>query len=74
MLPFPKLDTNTMPSLANSGAQRAQPRMLAPGYYSQECNAHKRCDQGEYKIALPIWSRLILSNTFNFIVHDCHLE
>lgn len=35
-----------MPSVADSGAQRAQPRMLAPGYYSQECNAHKRCDAG----------------------------
>ena len=46
MLPFPQLDPN-MPSLANSGVQRPQPRMLAPGYYSQECNAHKRCDQGE---------------------------
>lgn len=23
-------------------------RMLAPGYYSQECNAHKPCDKGKY--------------------------
>lgn len=48
LLPFPQLDPDQMPSVADSGAQRAQPRMLAPGYYSQECNAHKRCDPGKY--------------------------
>lgn len=25
-----------------------QPRMLAPGYYSQECNAHKACPEKKY--------------------------
>ena len=49
MLPFPQMDPDHVPdmsSLANGGAARAQPRMLAPGYYSQECNAHKPCDPG----------------------------
>ena len=26
-----------------------QPRMLAPGYYSQECNAHKACPESKIK-------------------------
>lgn len=49
MLPFPQMDPDHVPdmsALANGGAARAQPRMLAPGYYSQECNAHKPCDPG----------------------------
>ncbi|XP_001641952.2 dickkopf-related protein 3 [Nematostella vectensis] len=33
---------------ARYGQERAQPRMLSPGYYSQECNAHKPCDKGRY--------------------------
>jgi len=49
MMPFPQMDPDHVPdmsSLATGGAARAQPRMLAPGYYSQECNAHKPCDPG----------------------------
>lgn len=49
MMSFPQMDPGMSP-LANGGmtggAARAQPRMLAPGYYSQECNAHKPCDPG----------------------------
>ena len=33
------------PSLAKRND--IQPRMLAPGYYSQECNAHKACPESE---------------------------
>ena len=45
-MPFPQMDPGHVPdmsSLANGGAARAQ---LAPGYYPQECNAHKPCDPG----------------------------
>ncbi|KAK3726291.1 hypothetical protein QZH41_012716 [Actinostola sp. cb2023] len=31
-------------SMAGGGAEKARARMLSPGYYSQECNAHKPCD------------------------------
>ena len=44
-MPDPQMNSE-MPSIGSEGAERAQPRMLAPGYYSQECNAHKPCDQG----------------------------
>lgn len=54
MMPFPEMDPD-MPSLANGGSERAQPRMLAPGYYSQECNAHKPCDPGEFNA--PLWPK-----------------
>ena len=42
-----------LPSLGGGGGGGAgqagpAPRMLAPGYYSQECNAHKPCDQGKH--------------------------
>jgi len=47
MMPLPLMDPD-MPSLGNNGAAKAQPRMLAPGYYSQECNAHKPCDPARY--------------------------
>ncbi|CAH3144815.1 unnamed protein product [Pocillopora meandrina] len=47
MQPFPQMESDMAP-LANAGAEKPQPRMLAPGYYSQECNAHKPCDQGKY--------------------------
>lgn len=50
-----------MPSAADSGAQRAQPRMLAPGYYSQECNAHKRCDPGNPIIICARFTELYLT-------------
>ena len=46
-MPDPQMNSE-MPSIGSEGAERAQPRMLAPGYYSQECNAHKPCDQGGY--------------------------
>lgn len=49
MMPLPLMDPD-VPSLGNNGAAKAQPRMLAPGYYSQECNAHKPCDPGKFKI------------------------
>ena len=26
---------------------KAEPRMLSPGYYSQECNAHKPCEKSK---------------------------
>lgn len=45
MQPFPQMGSDMAP-LANAGVEKPQPRMLAPGYYSQECNAHKPCDQG----------------------------
>lgn len=48
MMPFPQMDGPGMAPLASAGAERAQPRMLAPGYYSQECNAHKPCDTAKY--------------------------
>lgn len=47
MQPFPQMGSDMAP-LANAGVEKPQPRMLAPGYYSQECNAHKPCDQGKY--------------------------
>lgn len=47
MQPFPQMGSDMSP-LANAGVEKPQPRMLAPGYYSQECNAHKPCDQGKY--------------------------
>jgi len=33
---------------ATSKRNDIQPRMLAPGYYSQECNAHKACPEKKY--------------------------
>ena len=59
-MPFPQMDPEHVPdmaSLANGGVARAQPRMLAPGYYSQECNAHKPCDPGgltQFSCVLPV--------------------
>lgn len=52
-MPFPQMDPGMSP-LANGGVARAQPRMLAPGYYSQECNAHKPCDQGELDCSFSV--------------------
>ena len=48
-MPFPEMDPQMSPLGDNAGTARPQPRMLAPGYYSQECNAHKPCEQGELK-------------------------
>lgn len=64
LLPFPQLDPDAMPSVADSGAQRAQPRMLAPGYYSQECNAHKRCDPGN---PIIICARYTAESLYSFL-------
>lgn len=56
-----------MPSVADSGAQRAQPRMLAPGYYSQECNAHKRCDGGNPIIICARFTAVIMYSFCLFV-------
>lgn len=60
-----------MPSVADSGAQRAQPRMLAPGYYSQECNAHKRCDAGN---PIIICARFTQNHCTFFCLFVCFLR
>lgn len=56
MQPFPQMESDMAP-LANAGVEKPQPRMLAPGYYSQECNAHKPCDQGQLKCEDPFSMR-----------------
>lgn len=40
-------------SMLGGGVEKARPRMLSPGYYSQECNAHKPCDKGNIYEHLP---------------------
>lgn len=47
MMPYSQMNPE-VPNMNSEGTERAQARMLAPGYYSQECNAHKPCDQGRY--------------------------
>lgn len=32
---------------------KAEPRMLSPGYYSQECNAHKPCETSKFIVTIP---------------------
>ena len=37
-----------MPAAPRSKRNDLAPRMLAPGYYSQECNAHKACPESKF--------------------------
>ena len=49
-MPYSQMNPE-VPALDSEGTEKAQARMLAPGYYSQECNAHKPCDQGEWVVS-----------------------
>jgi hypothetical protein len=57
-MPANPFESDMTPMLG--GAEKPRSRMLSPGYYSQECNAHKPCDKGK---------RSKLSQTFNSTIN-----
>lgn len=44
---------------AVAGVEKPRPRMLSPGYYSQECNAHKPCDKGNCQSSIRCFRKVM---------------